>query len=187
MNLELLKHAKNYIEKMANGINPLTGETVKDDDLINNIKISRCLFYVNGILGEVISNGGITNTKTKTKKTPFKINEETLSKYPYSEEPIPISKIVEKINNLNQNDNMYKLRATTVSEWLSSIGLLEETQINGRNFRIPTEKGKEMGMYLENRIGYSGEYVITMYPRKMQEFIIDNFDFILDFINKISK
>ena len=46
MNLELLKHAKEYIEKMANGINPLTGEIVPDNDLINNIRISRCLFYV---------------------------------------------------------------------------------------------------------------------------------------------
>ena len=44
MNLELLKHAKEYIENMANGINPLTGESVKDDDLINNVRISRCLF-----------------------------------------------------------------------------------------------------------------------------------------------
>jgi len=65
MNLELLKHAKEYIEKMANGINPLTGESVKDDDLINNVRISRCLFYVNDVLGNVLSNGGINNKKQK--------------------------------------------------------------------------------------------------------------------------
>jgi len=34
MDLELLKHAKEYISKMANSINPLNGEKVKDDDLI---------------------------------------------------------------------------------------------------------------------------------------------------------
>lgn len=59
MNLELLKHAKGYIEKMANGINPLTGESVPDNDLINNIRISRCLFYVNDILGDVLTNNSI--------------------------------------------------------------------------------------------------------------------------------
>ena len=35
MNLELLKHAKNYIEKMANGINPLTNEIIPDNFLKN--------------------------------------------------------------------------------------------------------------------------------------------------------
>ena len=65
MNLELLKHAKDYIEKMANGINPLTKENVPDTDLINNVKISRCLFYVNNILGKVIDNEGIKNKRIK--------------------------------------------------------------------------------------------------------------------------
>ena len=50
MNLDLLKHAKGYIEKLANGINPLTGENIPETDIINNIRISRCLFYVNNIL-----------------------------------------------------------------------------------------------------------------------------------------
>ena len=58
MDLILVKRAKEYISKMANGINPLTGEQVKDDDMINNIKISRCLFFVNDILNEIIANDG---------------------------------------------------------------------------------------------------------------------------------
>ena len=36
------------------GINPLNGEKVKDDDLINNIRISRCLFYVNDVLNDIV-------------------------------------------------------------------------------------------------------------------------------------
>ena len=65
MDIELLKHAKYYIEKMANGVNPLTNEIVPDDDLINNVRISRCLFYVNNILGKVIDNEGIKNKRIK--------------------------------------------------------------------------------------------------------------------------
>ena len=37
MNLKLLKHTQDYIEKMANGINPLTNENVSENDIINNI------------------------------------------------------------------------------------------------------------------------------------------------------
>lgn len=52
---EILKHAKNYIDSLANGINPLTGEPVNEGDIVNNVRISRCLFYVSGILGKVLS------------------------------------------------------------------------------------------------------------------------------------
>ena len=52
IDIEKLNTAKMWIEKLANGINPLNDEPVKDDDLINNVHISRCLFYVVELLGE---------------------------------------------------------------------------------------------------------------------------------------
>lgn len=121
MNLELLKHAKEYIEKMANGINPLTGETVPDNDMINNIRISRCLFYVNSILGEVIENASKKSNKPKT--IPFHLSQEELSKFEYTNEILSISMIVKKINELNSNEEMKKLKATDVCKWLIQIGL----------------------------------------------------------------
>lgn len=185
MNLELLKHAKGYIEKMANGINPLTGETIPDEELLNNIRISRCLFYVNDILGEVLNNGGITNTKTsRTHKIPFSLNIEVLKKYSYSEEDLSISKITQRINNLKQDTDMSNLKATTVCEWLISMGLMTEVDINGKKRKIPTDEGIKMGMYVEHRIGLYSNYDIVLYPRQMQEFIIDNFNSLLEFINK---
>ena len=41
-----------------------------------------------------------------------------------------------------------------------------------------------MGLYIEERIGYNGEYYIVQYPKQMQEFIINNFDNLLKYINK---
>lgn len=181
MSLELLNHAKDYIEKMAKGINPLTNETIPDNELINNVRISRCLFYVNDILGEVLENGGINNKKNK--KTPFTITKEKLSKFEYSQSPIPVSKIAEKLNELNPNTNMVKLRGTNIANWLVSMGILREIQDKGKNKKIPTKTGEDMGLSLEQRIGYTGEYYIVQYPIQMQEFIIDNFDSLLEFLN----
>ena len=53
IDMEKIITAKVWIEKLANGINPLNDELVKDDDLINNVHISRCLFYVAELLGEI--------------------------------------------------------------------------------------------------------------------------------------
>ena len=56
--LETMKHAKEYIDKLANGIDPFTDKPVPDGDIINNVKLSRCFFYISGILEKIIENGG---------------------------------------------------------------------------------------------------------------------------------
>lgn len=184
MNLELVKHAKDYIEKMANGINPLNDEKVSDNDLINNVRIIRCLFYVNDILREVIQNGGVVRNNKKSKKDTFYLDNETISKYDYSEGDLPISKIVKKINNLNNNENMTNLKVSSICNWLVSIGLLKEIEENGKKTKRPTDTGLNLRMCVERRTGYYGEYIIVMYRKSMQQFIIDNFSNLLEFINK---
>ena len=52
--LEKIAYAKTYIEKLANGINPLTDQPVPDADSINNVRISRCLFYVSDLLRQIV-------------------------------------------------------------------------------------------------------------------------------------
>lgn len=132
MDLELLKRANEYIFKMANGINPLNGEIVPDSDLINNIKISRCLFYVNNILNDVLLNGGAGKNKSKVEKVEFNIDKKELEKYEFIDYDVSITKIVKRINELKNNENMNKLRADEVTGWLISVGLLEENIHNGK-------------------------------------------------------
>ena len=41
---EIMQHAKEYLDKLARGIDPLTGREVPEDKIINNVRISRRLF-----------------------------------------------------------------------------------------------------------------------------------------------
>lgn len=59
--VEKIAYTRMYIEKLANGINPLTDQAVPDTDLINNVRISRCLFY--SILPSGVSQLRIGATK----------------------------------------------------------------------------------------------------------------------------
>ena len=43
--LEKLERAKTYLEKLANGINPLDDTVVPDGDMINQVRLSRCFFF----------------------------------------------------------------------------------------------------------------------------------------------
>lgn len=92
---EIIKHAKDYIDSLANGTNPLTGEPVNESDVVNNVRIARCLFYVSGILEKVLN--GERNILPRVKKSKFSISAEKLEDFEYSSEPILVSDVVKRI------------------------------------------------------------------------------------------
>ena len=177
MDDKLLKHAQEYIEKMANGINPLNNEKIKEDELINNVRISRCLFYVNTILKEVIANN-----KTKTKS--FYLTKEQLSKYEYTNFPISITQILKKINALITDSAMSKLKINELINWLLEVGLIKIVEKNEKQVKVPTEFGRNLGLHIEHIFTPSKEYDKIMYSKEAEEYIIANFTKLLTFINK---
>lgn len=53
--LEKIERAKMYMDKLANGINPIDDTMAPDDDLINNVRLSRCFFFVSDVLRQVMT------------------------------------------------------------------------------------------------------------------------------------
>ena len=52
--IEKIEYAKSFIDKLANGINPLDDTPIPEDDIVNNVRLSRCFFYVSTILQKEI-------------------------------------------------------------------------------------------------------------------------------------
>ena len=176
---EIMERAKMYIDKLANGVNPLDDTTLSEDDIVNNVRIARCLFYVSGILGQVIANGG-TVAKKKSKKESFNISFENIQKFPFSDTPIPISEIAKRINELNANDNMKKISYKHLTDWLIGIEMLSlSTDSEGKTVKRPTAHGIEIGITTELRHSVSGDYIVVLYNRNAQQFIIDNIDSVI--------
>lgn len=183
--LEKIAYAKTYIEKLANGIDPLTNQEVPDDDIINNVRISRCLFYVSDILRQVVENKGISRPKNKSEKVPFQLDYETRKRFEYSEIPISISEIARRINRLIQPEEMKKLSYKQITDWLIQAGFLRLiTKDDGRTIRRPTGIGKTIGISTEERQSPTGVYVAVVYDRAAQQFILDNLDAIIALIQK---
>ncbi|HIT79139.1 MAG TPA: hypothetical protein IAC40_02520, partial [Candidatus Faecivivens stercorigallinarum] len=65
--LDILIHAKDYIDKLAQGIDPISGQEVPEDSVINQARLVRCFFYVSGVLQKVIDNGGTVVQPPKKK------------------------------------------------------------------------------------------------------------------------
>ncbi len=83
--LEKIERAKTYIDKLANGINPVDDTMAPDADIINNVRLSRCFFFVSDVLRQVIENGGIGSAaaEKKPKKLPLSIPFEKRGEFNY--------------------------------------------------------------------------------------------------------
>ena len=55
--LEKIAYAKSFIDKLANGINPLDDKPIPEGDIANNVRLSRCFFYVSDILDKCMKTG----------------------------------------------------------------------------------------------------------------------------------
>lgn len=71
--LETMQRAKMYMDKLAQGINPISGEEIENDSVLNNVRMARCFFYVSGILDKVIANGGKIGYTPKSNLPEFSI------------------------------------------------------------------------------------------------------------------
>ncbi len=177
--LDILIHAKDYIDKLAQGIDPISGQEVPEDSVINQARLVRCFFYVSGVLERVIDNGGRIERAAGV-KGPFQLTDEMRSRIVYSADPINISKFVHQLNELRDGDLTKKLSATTITGWLLEKGFLQiQPDDRGRKCKLPTEAGQSLGLSQETRYGEYGSYLIVLYNEDAQRFIIDHMEDIL--------
>ena len=169
--------AKVWIEKLANGINPLNDELVKDDDIINNVHISRCLFYVAELLGEKVPEAKV---EVENRKAFFLSSKEAANIYISA--PNGIANFVKLVNGYIPSD-MKPLSATLVIKWLRKEGILQEVlKGDGHKTNLPTEKGKSLGIVIEfhkNAEGLGHQRVV--YSINAQRFILNNIESVAAF------
>ena len=179
--LEIMQHARGYLDKLAQGIDPLTGLEVPEGEIINNVRISRCLFYVSDVLRQVIENGGIqVKAVKKAEKAPFTLSFEDRSRYSFGDWPATASVIAQQLNELVDLETMQKLKTTSITKFLLQSGLLfEEEGPSGSKNKRPTEDGRRLGISTTQRMGQNGEYTAVVYNREAQQFILDNLDAII--------
>ena len=173
---EKLLKAKSYLDKLANGINPITNELASENDTINNIHISRCLFYVSDVLRNLIENNS-NPQKKKNSKIPFSVTPQQLADYVFDDNPITVTEITKKLNSLINTEEMKGIKTTSITNWLIKINMLEYfADENGKNHKIPTENGIQLGITTQERLGMYGSYKVVLYDSNVQQFILDNID-----------
>lgn len=179
--IEKIEYAKSFIDKLANGINPLDNSIIPDGDIVNNVRLSRCFFFVSDILRQVIDNGGTATSKhsSKTRKQSFILSNEQKENITLSDDSLTITDIVNYLNSLVDLEKTKKISANVITNYLLEKGFLINVSVNGKSKKRPTEFGQKIGISTIEKRGIYGIYTLTVYNKQAQQFIYDNIDDIL--------
>lgn len=185
---EKMALARKYIDYLARGFNPLDESPVRNDDIVRNERISRCLLYVSDVLGEVIEKG-IGQQKEfsykkseKIKKEEFYLSEESRKKFIFSERPLTVTEIATGLSSLRDEERYRDLKGVAINEALLQMGFLrEEPGFNGKISLVPTDEGAALGIIRDKRISQqSFVYFVNLFTVPAQQFVIDNLDYVIE-------
>lgn len=173
--LEKMKHARDYIDLLARGIDPITGKEVPEDTVLNNFHLSNCFSYVSEVLGRIIDNGGqVTGTAhAGGGPAPFTVDATRLADIPVSDESVTITVLARNISSAVDTAAMKPLSAVRLADLLQGEGLLAEETVNGKKRRVPADKGIAIGITCSEGINRQGmPFRINLYSRAAQQRII---------------
>ena len=167
-----LEKALIYVDRIADGKNPVNNMPADDDAVLNNPNVIRCMFFVKEALTVLKNNGGVVGKVVKIKKKDFPL--EALSEFHF-EEKKTITKFVEQLSAPINQDEYEKLSYKIITDWLKKNGYLSEVNDEkiGKKVTITTEKGRAAGIThsLQNNLNGAPYYRVE-YDKPAQEFII---------------
>ena len=172
--LEIMQRAKMYLDKLAQGIDPISDTEVPEDSILNNVRLARCFFYVSGVLQQVIENGGRV-TASRSQKTPFSITPQQLSRIVIPDHGLRITEFADLLLSAVNDPAMKRPNTTVITSWLVEQRFLQKvTGPDGKQRRIPTEAGLQLGLYTESRQGQYGTYEAVYYSPEAQQFLLEH-------------
>lgn len=174
--IEIIARAQMYLEKLANGIDPLTNKEVAENDVVNNVRISKCLQYVTGILKQITTTGSF-----EIQKSEFTLSARQLERFAYSQTPLTVSEITKRLNELADPLQYNTLKNGVITEWLTESGMLTNVVINNKSKKRVTNNGRNIGIISEQRVNQQGStYEAISYNLNAQHFIIDNIHAVIE-------
>lgn len=184
--MDKLHRAQLYMKQLADGIDPISGRELPDDTSLNQVRLSRCFYYVADLIQQIIANGGEVGkaqrgSKAKAGKADFIWLEEFERNMVYSQQPVPVSQLAGMITQAAAESNVRKLNYAKISDWLLKEDYLKSEIKNDKQYKRPTVKGEELGILCERRIGAMGiAYDVVLYREEAQRFVVKNMKAILE-------
>ncbi|MCD7828337.1 MAG: hypothetical protein LUG85_07390 [Clostridiales bacterium] len=189
--LQVIQRAKLYMDMLSEGLDPVNGEAVENDSVLQQERLKKCFAFVSGILDEIITTGGLVNipaTESSViytkKKTAFSMDPQRRNNIQITDNPISLSAFVKNINVAVDTESMEKLSLTTVNKWLLKQGYLTESKVPAvinRNVKMTTHLSEQIGVIEQTIVDQKTGETKTqlLFSKQAQEFILNNMDAII--------
>ena len=165
LDVNRLEKATIYIDSLANGINPISGEALAGD-VFDEPDVIRCLFFVKDILKSCMER------PVKQKNESFTIDDETNLEKFLLNKPSSLSPF---IKNIKEANNGVGPSANKIWELLVEKGYLYlGTDGEGKKTKLPTESGLQNGISYVERQGTNGKpYFAVIYDKTGQKLLLE--------------
>ena len=162
-----------YVERIADGCNPVNNVPLENNDILNNPNIIRCMYFIKDVLEEVQRNDGMIGGKVgKEPVLPFPI--EILDSFIYVEDK-SITHVLNQVYEPIANMNVKKVSVTKITAALKEEGYLldEPNPETGKTRKVPSMRGRELGIYTVER-EYNGRiYESVTYNQDAQKYVVE--------------
>nr|WP_297771456.1 hypothetical protein [uncultured Butyrivibrio sp.] len=172
--LEKLDKALIYVNRIADGKNPINNMPADNDDVMNDPNVIRCMFFIKDVLLALKENGGVIGKTSGIKKKEFPM--ESLSEYQFIETKT-ITRFTEQLNSGIDEKEYKKLSYKVITDWLKKNSYLIEKEDNQLNKKVTltTEKGQAVGITHSLQTSMNGTaYYRIEYDKMGQEFVLQN-------------
>lgn len=174
--LERVEKAKEVIEKIAKGVDPLSGTQIHHDSILNDAKMVRCFYDVSEVLENVIKG----NYSRRYKQLDFIITAEQKSRVVFSEGKIGVNEFSRCVNQcLNLNESR-RLTGVELNKKLRKLGILAEARSEEGKIRTTTnDTSSQYGFELEKKKYNGEEYDKLVINDEGKKYLLDNLENIM--------
>jgi hypothetical protein len=175
--VDYLNQTKNVLERLARGLNPLTGKTVEKESFLKQVEIGKYLTIAGEVVDRLIRNGG---RMSSAKQTPFTITVAQKKAVKLTDGKIGVNEFSRCVNRCLDADDSKKLTGVELNKRLKKLGILSEEKLaDGKNHTTVNAKSGEFGFESEHRTYKGEEYEMVVINEVGKKYLLDNLETIM--------
>lgn len=173
--VEKIEKAKSILKKIADGTNPINGEAIEGDILLNDPRIIRCFYFVAEVLDKVIKS-----EYSNKKVSGFVMTEQEKENVVFTQGKIGVNEVAKCINKHINPLVSKKTTGVAINNGLKRMGILSvKVNSDGKKRTTITENSYILGFSLEKKIYNGNEYDQVVLDDTGKKFIIENIEEIM--------
>jgi len=173
---EKIEKVKDALGKMANGINPISGEKIEGDGLLNDATMVRYFYFVTEVLGHLQKG----NYYDRNRVTTFAITPEQKSRVVFPEHKIGVNEISRCINACLNPAESKRLTGAELNRRLKKLGVLSEEETEeGKKRTVINASSSQYGFETERKSYNGAEYDKIVINSEGKKYLMDNLEKIM--------